>query len=292
MALAAQTEELVPADKKIYALRDVTATVDSIPLIAASIMSKKIAEGVQHLILDVKTGRGAFMQDPADATTLAKVMVAIGIKCGLKVEAFLTDMNQPLGFAIGNALEINESLDLLRGSGPADLKELTLCLGGQLLVMSGRVPTLRQGKEILEQKIKSGEGLQKFRELIIAQGGSPSCIDNDTYLPQAARMFSIPAQKTGYVTMIEPTRIGFTSTLLGGGRLQANDIIDHQVGVLMKVKIGDYIQQGESVMELIFNDEHKMSHALPYAQTAVTLADHPPESTPLIKELISTGVNG
>lgn len=289
MALASQTANLVPADKKMYALRDVTATVDSIPLISASIMSKKIAEGVRHLMLDVKTGRGAFMQKEEDAETLARTMVAIGRRVGLDVRAALTDMSQPTGHAVGNAIEVNESVALLAGGGPADLRTLTLFLGGSLLVMTGKASSLEEGQALLERKIADGSGLERFRTLIVAQGGDASFMDRMEGLPLAAHRHIVTAPGTGYCAGIDPMRIGFATTLLGGGRIKSTDVIDHRVGMLVHVKIGQPVAVGQPLATVWFSKQDALAAAVPYIEAAFSLSDVEVAPPPLIRKVIDSG---
>jgi len=286
MALAAQTDRLVPADKKMYALRDVTATVDSIPLISASIMSKKIAEGLNHLVLDVKTGLGAFMKDLEQAETLARSMVAIGTNVGLNIRAVISDMNQPLGFAIGNATEINESIELLRGAGPPDLIELTLTLGAHLLHMAEIVPTLNQGQNMLQEKIESGEAMLKFKELIEIQGGNPGFLDTTGYLPVSAKKYPLKAGHNGFITRLEPTKLGFANTQLGGGRLKTDDDINHAVGIILRVKLGDYVHTGDEILELLYDSDTTLHKALPYVEQAIQIQEEPVTAAALVREVI------
>ncbi|MFC1850373.1 thymidine phosphorylase [candidate division CSSED10-310 bacterium] len=286
MALAAQTDRLVPADKKMYALRDVTATVDSIPLIIASIMSKKIAEGVAYLILDIKTGRGAFMKEFDQASSLAHKMVRIGSNLGMKVKAVISDMNQPLGFAVGNALEINESLDLLRDQGPPDLVSLTVVLGSHLLLLAGLVQSAAEGEQLLKEKISSGQGLKKFRQLIEAQGGDWTCLNQNGHLKTARHRFSVAASRDGYIASLDPVKIGFATTLLGGGRRKVDDVLDHEVGIMLKAKQGDAVVEGDVLAEIYYNNENCLENALPNIESAIQIVTHSVEKQPLIKKII------
>lgn len=286
MALASQTANLVPADKKMYSLRDVTATVDSIPLISASIMSKKIAEGASHLILDVKTGCGAFMRTEEDAEALARSMVAIGQRIGLDVRAVLTDMNQPTGFAVGNAIEVNEAVALLAGGGPDDLRTITLFLAGSLLVMTGKVSSIEDGRELLERKIADGSGLDRFKTLILAQGGDPSFMDRKEGLPLAAQKHVVIASRTGYCAGIDPVRIGFATTLLGGGRKVSTDEIDHRVGMLVHVKIGQSVSPGQPLTTVYFSERDAFHTAIPYIENAFSWSETEVAPLPLIRKVI------
>jgi len=287
MVIASQTAQLVPADKRIYALRDVTATVDSIPLIAASIMSKKIAEGVHNLVLDVKTGPGAFMVERSRAEELARTMVAIGHAAGMKVRAAITDMTQPLGRAVGNALEINESIDVLRGKGPEDVKQVTFFLAGQLLAMTGVCSDPEHAETMLQHKIDAGEALACFRKLVRAQGGDDSFMERgDGALDTERYRQSITSEIEGYVSRVDPRTIGLASTMLGGGRAKATDVIDPGVGILLRVKLGDYVHRGAELAELVYNDEERRNKALPYLVSAFSIADAPVEVPQLVLDII------
>lgn len=247
LVIAGQTANLVPADKKLYALRDVTATVDILPLIAASIMSKKLASGAKRLVLDVKVGRGAFLKEYAEAYELGRLMKAIGRKAGCETAAVITGMDQPLGLAIGNALELKEALATLKGSGPPDLKELCLELGGWMLYMAGKVKDPKQGGNILEETISSGRALDKFREMVINQGGDIKAIDNPDLLPHAEKLYPVKAAGSGYVSRLDAESIGVAAVSLGAGRATREDDIDHAVGIVLEKKIGDRVEQGKNL---------------------------------------------
>lgn len=245
LGLIAQTEALVPADKQLYALRDVTATVDSIPLIAASIMSKKIASGADGFVLDVKTGRGALMQNYAQSEVLAKTMVAIGKKVGKPTVALITDMDQPLGYAVGNALEVKEAISVLSGQGAADLTDLCLHLGAEMLVLAGHSPNQESGYKVVEQKLKSKAGLEKFRELISWQGGDPRVVGDLSLLPQASYQTEVRSRQSGYVSSIDALKIGSIAMQLGAGRKTKNSSIDLGVGIELKAKVGGYVERDQ-----------------------------------------------
>ncbi len=257
IVICGQTDELVPADRKLYALRDVTATVDSIPLIAASIMSKKIAEGIDGLVIDIKTGRGAFMQKYQDAQKLARVMIEIGKKMNKKIVAHITSMEQPLGVAIGNSLEVIEAIECLKGKGPSDVMEVTFTLAQSMLLMSNQFKT-RVIKNKLEEAIQSGQALQKFRELIQIQGGDSKIIDNYKLLPQAKYHCCVKSPKSGFVNKIDALHIGLLSVELGCGRKTIHDTIDHSAGFILRKKIGDRVLFGEPLIDVFGNDLNKI----------------------------------
>lgn len=253
IGMIGQTQEFVPADKKLYALRDVTGTVESIPLIASSIMSKKIAEGIEGLVLDVKTGDGAFMQDIEDATRLAKTMVDIGKGMGIKVIALITDMNQPLGYAIGNALEVIEAIEVLSGKGPQDVRELTCTLTGYMLYIAQLSKTPEIGKKIAKKNLDNGSALEKFIQLVTSQGGNPDVIRTPSLFPKTRYTLYVQAPKTGYITGINARELGLCNTLLGGGRLKVNDKIDHSSGIILHKKLTDYVKAGEILCTVYTN---------------------------------------
>lgn len=256
MAVIGQSGNLTPADKKLYALRDVTGTVSSIPLIASSIMSKKIAAGADAIVLDVKTGDGAFMKTVDDSIKLAQAMVKIGNSVGRKTMAIISDMSQPLGFAIGNALEIQEAIDTLKGNGPADLKELCYTLGSQMVVVGGKAETIEQARKMLEEVVANGAALEVLKKFIAAQGGDASVVDDSTRLPQAKFKIDVPAKQAGYVAKIEADDIGTAAMLLGAGRATKESEIDLAVGLVLHKKVGDKVTQGESIMTIHANTEN------------------------------------
>lgn len=253
VAIVGATGNVAPADKKIYALRDVTDTVDSIPLIAGSIMSKKIASGTDALVLDVKTGTGAFMKEEADAVKLANALVKIGKSVGMNCMALISDMNQPLGNMVGNALEIQESIALLKGEGPEDITELVMTLGSQMVVLAKKAATLAEARAKLEEVVANGSALEVFRQMIIAQGGDPRVIEDPTLMPQAKYHFELPAPQAGYVTKMTADEIGIAAMLLGGGRQAKTDVIDYAVGIELHKKVGDAVAEGESLLTIHSN---------------------------------------
>lgn len=255
VAVIGQTGNLTPADKKIYALRDVTGTVDSIPLIASSIMSKKIAAGSDAIVLDVKTGAGAFMKNMEDAEALAHAMVKIGQKVNRQTMAVISDMSQPLGYAIGNALEVKEAIDTLNGEGPEDLHELVLVLGSQMVVLAKKAQTLDEARAMLEDAIKSGKAIEKFKTMIRSQGGDDSIVDDPSKLPSAPFQIELPALTTGYVSEIIANEVGVAAMLLGAGRAKKEDEIDPAVGLVLHKKVGDAVDEGESLLTIHSNTD-------------------------------------
>ncbi|QOQ54999.1 pyrimidine-nucleoside phosphorylase [Bacillus amyloliquefaciens] len=256
VAVIGQSGNLTPADKKLYALRDVTGTVNSIPLIASSIMSKKIAAGADAIVLDVKTGAGAFMKTDEDAVNLAKAMVRIGNNVGRQTMAVISDMSQPLGFAIGNALEVQEAIDTLRGEGPEDLNELVLTLGSQMVVLAKKAGTLEEARTKLQEVMKNGKALEKFKEFLSNQGGDASVVDDPSKLPQAAYKIDVPAKEAGVVSEIVADEIGVAAMLLGAGRATKEDEIDLAVGIMLRKKVGDKVEKGEPLVTLYANREN------------------------------------
>ncbi|WP_056978502.1 pyrimidine-nucleoside phosphorylase [Lentilactobacillus senioris] len=256
LAIIGATGNIAPADKKIYALRDVTDTVDSIPLIASSIMSKKIASGTDALIIDVKTGAGAFMKTLPESEKLARALVDIGQGVGMQCMAIISDMNQPLGKAIGNALEIEESIELLKGNGPADLVELITTIGGYMAVMGHKAQTVAEGKQMCLDVINNGEALERFRAMVAAQGGDATVVDApQAVLPQAKYQIELSAKTSGVVSKLEADEMGIASMLLGGGRQKADDQLDYAVGIMLNKKIGDSVKSGEPLLTIYSNRE-------------------------------------
>lgn len=256
VAVIGQSGNLTPADKKLYALRDVTGTVNSIPLIASSIMSKKIAAGADAIVLDVKTGDGAFMKTQEDAEELAHAMVRIGNHVDRKTIAIISDMSQPLGFAIGNALEVKEAIETLQGKGPKDLTELVLTLGSQMVILAGKAKTSEEAKEMLLDAIHSGKALAKFKEFLANQGGDASIVDDLTKLPQAKYKIELPAKQSGYISRMVADEIGVASMILGAGRATKEDVIDLAVGLVLHKKVGDKVEEGESILTIYSNREN------------------------------------
>ncbi|UNL93919.1 pyrimidine-nucleoside phosphorylase [Paenibacillus polymyxa] len=255
IAVVGQSGNLTPADKKLYALRDVTATVNSIPLIASSIMSKKIAAGSDAIVLDVKTGAGAFMKTVEDAKELAHAMVSIGNNVGRKTMAVISDMSQPLGLAIGNSLEVKEAIDTLRGEGPKDLEELCMALGSQMVFLAGKADSLEDAEEKLKEVIRNGKALEKFKEFIANQGGDASVVDHPERLPQAQYLIEVPAKQDGVVAEIVADEIGTAAMLLGAGRATKESEIDLAVGLMLNKKVGDAVQKGDSLVTIHANRE-------------------------------------
>jgi pyrimidine-nucleoside phosphorylase len=289
--LIGQTKEIAPADKKLYALRDVTGTVESPYLICASIMSKKLAEGIDALVLDVKTGSGAFMKKEEDAVYLAELMVETGRRMGKKMVALITDMDQPLGRAVGNALEVVECFDVLRGEGPADLRELSIELSAWMFYLGGRSETVSAGKELSAELIATGAGLEKFREIIRLQGGDPCVVDDPKRLPQAANKIEILSGATGYVASIACEQIGTASVVLGGGREKKEDSVDPAVGIMLHKKVGDAVAQGEPICTVYYNSDKRLGEARRLIEDAYhvsTAAKYLPQ--PLIHRVIEGSV--
>ncbi|QSB50183.1 pyrimidine-nucleoside phosphorylase [Parageobacillus toebii] len=256
IAIIGQTGNLTPADKKLYALRDVTATVNSIPLIASSIMSKKIAAGADAIVLDVKTGAGAFMKDLEGAKQLAKAMVEIGKRVGRKTMAVISDMSQPLGYAVGNALEVKEAIDTLKGKGPEDLQELCLTLGSYMVYLAEKASSLEEARALLETSIQEGKALETFKVFLKAQGGDASVVDDPSKLPQAKYQWELEAPEDGYVAEIIADEVGTAAMLLGAGRATKESVIDLSVGLALRKKVGDPVKKGESLVTIYSNTEN------------------------------------
>jgi len=287
-AMIGQTEELAPADKKLYSLRDVTGTVESPSLICASIMSKKLAEGIDGLVLDVKTGSGAFMKDPADSEFLARLMVETGELMGKKMVALITDMDQPLGRYIGNALEVVECVEVLRGNfnGSEDLVELTIELCGWMFLLGGRTKTKDEGRTLALELIKNGKALERFRMLVIEQGGEVQSIDNLARLPQSAYREEVLSAASGFVTSIECERMGVAGVMLGGGRFTIEDSVDPAVGIVLHKKVGDPVAAGEALCTVHYNSPERFSDAMPVIADAYSIgAQRPPERS-LVQKII------
>ena len=284
-AVIGQTGDLVPADKRLYALRDVTGTVDSVPLIASSILSKKLAAGAHAIVLDVKTGSGALMQTLKDSIELAQAMVRIGTLAGRPILAMVTGMDQPLGTHVGNALEVKEAIDILSGRADdrsADLREVSLLLGGQMLLAAGVAASRDEARRLLEQALQSGAGLDKLREMIAAQGGDACVCDDTGLLPRARYILPVPALRDGYVCSMDTTGIGYAAQGLGAGRARKTDVIDPAVGLVMAARIGDPVRAGEPIAHIHANDKARGREAVARMQRLVQLSDTQPQKPPLI----------
>ncbi len=287
-AMIGQTADLAPADKKIYALRDVTGTVESPSLICASIMSKKLAEGVDALVLDVKTGSGAFMKEPKDSEFLARLMVETGERMGKKMVALITDMDQPLGRSIGNALEVAECVEVLGGHfvGSEDLVELSLELCAWMFLLGGRTASLDEGRALAQAILHSGKALQKFRELVAEQGGDLRSVDNLDLLPRAEHRKTIPAPTCGFVTAIQCERLGLAGVMLGGGRLTKEDAIDPAVGIVLHKKVGDTVSAGEPLCTIHYNSVERLAEAEPVISASYCIGEQRPQPRALIQKVI------
>ncbi len=282
LVLAGQSETLVPADRKLYALRDASGTVSSIPLISSSIMSKKLAEGLDGLVLDVKTGSGAFMKDLEDSRTLARTMVGIGNANGVRTIALITDMSQPLGNEVGNANEMAESIATLRGEGPEDITELTMALGEVMLELAG----IDGGRDLLQSKIESGEALEKLKEVVAAQDGDPSVVDDPSQLPRAPQTATVNADRAGYVTACIALTIGITATRLGAGRERSDDVIDPGVGITLHKKLGDRVETGDALATVHYSKQDLWDSHRDKLTGAWAIEDEPEEPRPLVLERI------
>ena len=285
-----QTEKIAPADRKLYALRDVTGTVESPYLICASIMSKKLAEGTDALVLDVKTGSGAFMKKEEDAVFLAELMVETGELMGKQMAALITDMNQPLGRMVGNALEVQECIEILHGGGPPDLRELCLELGAWMFYLGGVTKTIAQAKQLCEQLIASGQAFDRFRQMVELQGGDVSTIDDPTRLPRTAHHVEVPSPRTGYVAAIACEQIGTACVILGGGRERKEDAIDPAVGIVVHRKIGDKVSMGEPLCTIHCHSDAQAARARAMLEESYRIADEPPaHKTSLVHRVIYKG---
>lgn len=282
-----QTHDLAPADGKLYALREVTATVDCVPLIASSIMSKKIAAGANAIVLDVKAGRGAFMKTEADAVALAGLMVGIGRGSGRRVAAVIGDMSQPLGYAIGNSLEVIEAIETLKGNGPADLYEHCLTVGSQMLLLSGAAENETEARQTLERVLRQGTAFSKFIEWIRTQGGDEQVAFDYARLPRAAQLADVRAAREGFITGIDPLELGLTCVLLGGGREFKGQAIDYAVGLVVHKKVGDAVRAGDGLVTIHANDPAKLEQAVARARAAFSLGDAPVAPPPLIHRIIN-----
>ncbi len=285
-AMIGQTAEIAPADKKLYALRDVTGTVESPFLICASIMSKKLAEGIDALVLDVKTGGGAFTKREQDSVFLAELMVETGQRMGKKVVALITDMDQPLGLKVGNSLEIEECIDVLRGGGPADLRELCLDLSAWVLYLGGKANEVADGRRIAEQMITSGQALEKFRELVRLQSGDPRVVDDFSRLPQAGGRVELKSPTAGFVTAIACEQVGIAGVVLGGGRERKEDSVDPAVGIVLHKKVGDPVAVGEPLCTIHYNSETRLEDARKLLERSFAVGPAVPPPRPLIHRVL------
>jgi pyrimidine-nucleoside phosphorylase len=285
-ALIGQTPQIAPADKKLYALRDVTATVESPFLICASIMSKKMAEGIDALVLDVKTGSGAFMKNPSDAEYLAELMVETGKRMGKKVVALLTDMDQPLGRKVGNALEIEEVLEILNGEGPRDLRELCDELSAWMFVLGGRVKDVAEGRHLASETIASGRARETFREVIRLQGGDPTIVDDPGRLPQSRHAHHVISSSTGYVIRIHCEQVGIASMMLGGGRERVEDKIDPAVGLVLEKKAGDGVKAGETLCIIRYNSDARLQETAELLAKSFEIGPKAPQVPSLVQKII------
>ncbi len=275
IVVTGQSADLAPADRKFYALRDVTATVDTLPLIAASIMSKKIASGADAIVLDVKVGRGAFMKTEDAAEELAHYMIEIGEGVGREVAAVIADMDQPLGNAVGNALEVKEAIETLHGGGPADFLEHCLTVGGQMMVLGKKAPDLAAAKAMLSRSLADGSAWAKFVEWIEAQGGDVAQVENPDLLPQAPLAETVAAPREGYIALLNASEVGRTCVMLGGGRLQKGDAIDHSVGIVHHAKVGDRLAAGDPLLTIHANDEGRLAAARESLLAAIRWSEEP-----------------
>ena len=286
VAFIGQSAKVAPADGKLYSLRDVTATVESIPLIASSIMSKKLTIGSDALMLDVKVGAGAFMKRQTDARKLAQMMVGIGRRVDRRVQALITDMNQPLGYAVGNAVEVMEVSQVLHNEGPDDLKRLSLELAARMVFLAKLVPTLDDAREMVLQKLADGSAFRKFRDVVKAQGGDPKSLDKFELLPNATGMREISSPRAGYVTAIDAEDIGAASGLMGAGRDKKEDKIDPAVGVILEAKIGDKVEAGSVLCRLYYTKEEGVDEAADMVEDAFRISSQKPDERELILEVV------
>ena len=286
LALVAQSGHLAPADKKIYALRDVTGTVENMSLIASSIMSKKIASGADAIVLDVKVGDGAFMKTPKDAEELGREMVQIGKSVGRDTIAVISDMDQPLGYSVGNSLELIEAINTLKGNGPSDLHELCLVLGSNMLLLAKKVSTFEEGRQVLEEKIKDGSALNKLKEFVKAQGGDPSYIDNTDLFEKAKYILEVTAEKEGIISKIHAENVGLIAMKLGAGRVTKDSIIDLSVGIVLNKKRGEKVNKGDVLAYVHANDMEKGKEAVKELLETIEIKTEFKNNIPLIYEVI------
>ena len=287
IVLTGQSADLAPADRKLYALRDVTATVASIPLIISSVMSKKLAAGADAIVLDVKMGNGAFMQTLEDAEILAEALVNLGTQAGRRVVALISDMNQPLGWAVGNALEVREAINTLHVSGPADFREHCLVVAAEMLLLGEKAPDTNAALTLAMETLTSGAAWHKFKELVMAQGGDVSCIEEPKRLPQARLIKPVPAPRSGYLAGLNAAEVGMAVVELGGGREKKGDPIDHSVGVIVHYKVGDLVQKDTPLFTIHANDRASMEAAQERILAAHTISDAPVQRLPLFYRRIT-----
>jgi pyrimidine-nucleoside phosphorylase len=287
VVLTGQSVDLAPADRRLYALRDVTGTINSIPLIVSSIMSKKIAAGADAIVLDVKVGHGAFMKTLEDAEVLAEAMVRLGTHAGRRVVALISDMNQPLGWAVGNALEVKEAISLLHEGGPADLREHCLVVASEMLVLSGKVTNTSEGLTLALETLSSGAAWQKFKELIEAQGGDVRTIEEPERLPQARLVEPVPAPRSGYLAELNAVEVGTAVVEMGGGREEKGDPVDHSVGVVVHYKVGDLVQKGTPLFTVHAINEEKLAAARERVLAAHTFSDMPVQRLPIFYKRVA-----
>lgn len=286
LSIIGQSKDIVPADKKLYALRDVTATVESLPLIASSIMSKKLAMGCDAIVLDVKTGNGALMKNLKDSIKLADIMVGIGRMAGVKTSAVVTDMNQPLGNCIGNSLAVKESIEILRDNIECDIKTVSMTLAAKILLLSGICDNNSEAMEMLEDKFYSGKALVKLAQMIEAQGGNADIVDDLSLLPQAAEVIDVRADDEGYISEIRTSEVGMAACMLGAGRMKKEDTIDPSVGIVLKKRLGDFVKKGEVLAEFHVNDKKNLEDAEKRFKAAYSVSEQQPDELPLIYTII------
>jgi pyrimidine-nucleoside phosphorylase len=289
IVLCGQTGDLAPADRKLYALRDVTATVSAVPLIAASIMSKKLAAGADGIVLDVKVGRGAFMPTPEAARELANLMVEVGVNAGRSMVALLSDMNQPLGQAVGNALEVKEAIVILHGGGPADFREHALEVAARMLTLAGVTGDAASARTLCEARLADGSAWEHFRVLVRAQGGDVSVVDDPARLPAASLVETVLAERSGYIRTVDAETVGLTSMGLGAGRTRKEDPIDYGVGVEVLVKVGDWVEEGETLFVVHANQQERLATGKTRLSTAVEWSQQPVEPLPRFYDVIIGG---
>jgi pyrimidine-nucleoside phosphorylase len=283
-AMLGQTSQIAPADKTLYALRDVTGTVESIPLISGSIMSKKIAEGIDALVLDVKTGRGAFMKTVEDSRRLARSLVDIGNRAGVRTEAFITAMDAPLGRAVGNALEVIECVETLKGRGPRDLEDLSVLLAARMVLLAGLADTADEADRKVRAALASGEGLERWRAIVAHQGGDARTVDDHSLLPSVSTKTMVTADRAGYLSVLDAELVGRATLALGAGRKTVDDLVDPAVGAMVMARPGDRLEKGSPILELHYRHESDLGPALDLARRAIQISDAPPSVLPLVIE--------